>query len=162
MYCLSHKYLVNIEFFVRLVFCLYCVTCLTLLSLRFIIAGDFHPNPGPSTSLDFSSISQNSFEMNSQFLTKHQSFCQLQGLMYFQQRDLIQDELSDFDILAFSEIWLNQSISTDNLKFVSFSEPEWKDCLHDSHGGVLLYIINNIRYRCTYNLEPLCIDCIWV
>ena len=77
--------------------------------------------------------------MNSLFLTKHLSFVYISNTL-----DLIQTKLCDFDILVFSETWLNQSISTDDLKLVSFSEPERKDHLHDSHGDVLLYVKNNI------------------
>ena len=50
-------------------------------------------------------------------------------------------------MIAFSETWLNQSISTDDLKFGSFSEPERKDRLHDSHDvycymSKIIYVIN--------------------
>ena len=103
------------------------------------MSGDIHPNPGPSTSLDFSPTSQNSFEMNSLFLTKHVSFVHYNVQNIVNKLYLIRAELSDLEILAFSETWFNQSIPTDDLKFVSFSEPERKDRLRDSH-GVYCYI----------------------
>ena len=38
------------------------------------------------------------------------------------------------DILAFSETWLNPSISTTDLYSQSYTEPERKDRIGDSHG----------------------------
>ena len=126
------------------------------------MSGDVHPNSGPSKSPHLSPTLQNSSEMNPLFLTKHMSFVNYNVQSIFNKLDLIRVELSDFDIIAFSETWLNQSISTDDLKFESFSEPERKDRLHDSHGGVLLYVKNNICYKRRCDLEPLGIKCIWI
>ena len=49
--------------------------------------------------------------------------------------DILRSELFEFDILAFSETWLNPSISKETLLIQSYREPERKDRQGDSHGG---------------------------
>ena len=61
--------------------------------------------------------------------------------------DILQAELFDFDILAFSETWLNHSVDTEDLLFQSFNKPESKDRLGESHGGVILCILKKIYTR---------------
>ena len=54
--------------------------------------------------------------------------------------DIIYSELFDFDILAFSETWLNPDTPTDDRLLDSFNKPERKDRPADSHGGVMVYV----------------------
>ena len=70
-------------------------------------------------------------------------------------------ELSNFDILAFSESYLHPNISDEELKIPSYNKPERKDRDNDPHGGVLIYIKDTSHYKRRMDLEPVCIECIW-
>ena len=65
-------------------------------------------------------------------------------------------------MLAFSETWLNQSISSDDLLFQSFNRPERKDRVGDSHGGVMIYVKEGIYYKRRDDLEIQGIECICI
>ena len=45
-------------------------------------------------------------------------------------------QLFEFDILAFSQTWLNPSVLSQGLHIQTFRDPERKDRVGDSHGGV--------------------------
>ena len=76
--------------------------------------------------------------------------------------DLLTTELSEFDILAFTETWLNPSVPTNDLTIYSYRIPERKDRPGDSHGGVILYVKNNIHYTRRQNLELRGVESIWI
>ena len=66
------------------------------------------------------------------------------------------------DILAFTETWLNQSVDTEDLLFQTFNKPERKDRTGDSHGGVMLYVKENIYYKRREDLEIRGVENIWI
>ena len=76
--------------------------------------------------------------------------------------DLLTTELSEFDILAFTETWLNPSVPTNDLTIDSYRIPERKDRQGDSHGGVILYVKNNIHYTRRQDLELRGVESIWI
>ena len=70
--------------------------------------------------------------------------------------------LFDFYILSCSKTWLNSSVSLNDLHIQSFNKPERKDRVGDSHGGVLVYVKENIHYRQRHDLENLGLKNIWI
>ena len=64
--------------------------------------------------------------------------------------DLLTTELNEFDILAFTQTWLNLSVPTNDLTIDSYKIPERKDRPGHSHGGVILYVKNNIHYTAAF------------
>lgn len=125
-------------------------------------SGDVHPNPGPSTvSSDTSSNSTASF-LSHATLSNHLSFVHYNVQSVFSKLDLLFSELHTFDILAFSETWLNSSIANDDLSLQLFQTPERKDRVGDSHGGVMIYVRDSIFYKRRRDLEPHGIECIWI
>ena len=76
--------------------------------------------------------------------------------------DILHSELFDFDILAFTETWLNPSIDLDDLTLLSYNKPERKDREGDSHGGVLLYIKKALYYKRRADLEIRGVESIWI
>ena len=70
-------------------------------------------------------------------------------------------ELSDFDILAFSESWLHANILDEDLTIPSHNNPERKDRPNDPHGGIFIYTKDTIPYKRRLDLEPARIECIW-
>ena len=71
-------------------------------------------------------------------------------------------ELSDFDILAFSETWLHAAIQTTDLLMPKFKPPERKDRTRNHRGGVIIYVKDPVHYTRRNDLEPLNIECIWI
>ena len=73
--------------------------------------------------------------------------------------DILQAELSEFDILAFTETWLTPQIDTDELELATYFKPERKH-RETGHGGVILYIKETLRYKRRADLEIRGIECI--
>ena len=125
-------------------------------------SGDVHPNPGPSSvSSDTSSASAASILSSIDF-AKHLSFVHYNVQSVFPKLDVLFAELCDLDILAFSEIWLNSSITNDDILLQLYHSPERKDRIGDSHGGVMIYVRDTIHYIRRMDLEPQGIECLWI
>ena len=152
--------------YVLLIYTTLCIWTCNLL----LLSGDIHPNPGPASTastLSFSSsqetvLSFSPTDLNLTNLANHLSFVHYNVQSLRLKLDLIAAELCDFDILAFSETWLNPSVSTTDLYIQSYREPERKDRIGDSHGGVVLYVKNTLYYRRRADLELRGIECIWI
>ena len=76
--------------------------------------------------------------------------------------DILEPELSTFDLVSLSETWLNDSISTEDLLFNDFKAPFKRDRVGDSHGGIIVYVKNDIPCKRRQDLELLNIECIWL
>ena len=130
-----------------------------LLSL-ILLSGDVRPNPGPSSaSSTTSSMDSSVTNVLSQF--HHLSFIHYNVQSIYNKLDVLTAELSDFDILAFSESWLHPNISDEESNIPSYNKPERKDRDNDPHGGVLIYIKDSIHYKRRVDLKPVGIECIW-
>ncbi len=160
----SIKYLDNIRFTIH---CLSLSSVITIqllayILLHIILSGDIHSNPGPSSPLASQSSSSSSLSNVTLDLSNHISFVHYNVQSIALKLDVLYAELCDFDILAFSETWLNPSINQSDLLLDSFQPPERKDRVGDSHGGVLLYIKDNIHYKRRSDLEIIGNECIWI
>ena len=164
---ISKTIMTNIKF--TRVVCLLGALSIALLWLWTLLltSGDVHPNPGPSSmssnssSSNFSNSSNDSF-LNTLKLSKHLSFIHYNVQSIANKLDILTAELSDFDILAFSETWLNTAIQTTDLLMPNFKPPERKDRARDHHGGVMIYVKDSVHYIRRNDLEPLNIECIWI
>ena len=76
-------------------------------------------------------------------LTHNLSFVHYNVQSIFSKLEILQAELSEFDILAFTETWLSPSIDTNELLLHSFNTPERKDRTGDNHGGVIIYVTDS-------------------
>lgn len=142
------------------------VTFLAWLWVLLLISGDVHPNPGPaSTSSSTSSTSSShdsSLFINTINLSKYLSFIHYNVQSIANKIDILSAELTDFDILAFSETWLHPNIHTNDILIPEFKPPERKDRQRDRHGGVMLYVKDTLFYKRRQDLEPLNTECIWI
>ena len=107
-------------------------------------------------SSDWSSISSLSSTLNSLLslgLSRYVLFVHYNVQLIVPKLDIIMAELSEFDILSFSEPWLNPAVTNDNISiFVILYLPERKDFVDDSHGGVIIHIKDHIHYVRRHNL----------
>ena len=85
------------------------------------------------------SVSTDISALHSSVLSKHLSFIHYNVQSILPKFDILFTELCDFDILAFSETWLNASITDDDISHQLYHKPERKDRA-DGYGGVLLYV----------------------
>ena len=107
---------------------LQCYVSQIFVAMSLIICGDVHPNPGPNTddvSLLDSSISHSNSDsldimrdIDSNFSIIHLNVQSLRP-----KRDILNGNLSDFDILCFSESWLNDEIPNSEIMFDGFNTP---------------------------------------
>ena len=58
--------------------------------------------------------------------------------------------------------WLNDSVSNQDLEFNDFQLPFRRDREGDSHGGILVYVKNDIPCKRRDDLELNNIECLWV
>ena len=128
-----------------------------------ILSGDVHPNPGPETQSETNSdtfIESSSFD--SSVFRKSLSIVHYNVQSVLHKLDILSVELQHFDVLTFSETWLNDSVNTCDIMINSYQKPERKDRERDSHGGVLIYIKENIPYKRRLDLEINQLECIWI
>ena len=76
--------------------------------------------------------------------------------------ELLEAELIEFDILAFTETWLSSSTDTNELLLHSFNTPERKDREGDNYGGVMIYVKDCLHYGRRADLVSRNIESIWI
>ena len=92
-------------------------------------------------------------------LNTYLSFTIMCRIIILPKLDILYTELCDFDILAFSESWLNASVPDEDLYF-QLNHKQRKDRDGDSHGGVILYVKKYLHYIRRRAMEPNGIECI--
>ena len=75
---------------------------------------------------------------------------------------MIESEFSNFSLISLTETWLNDSVSNQDLEFNDFQLPFRRDRESDSHGGILVYVKNDIPCKRRDDLELNNIECLWV
>ena len=142
------------------------VFSLLMVHLLLLQSGYVHPNPGPSSvssdTSDNLSRSSASSVLDSINLYRHLSFVHHNVQSIVPKLDMILAELFDFDVLAFTETWLNPNIVSDDISLISYHHPGRKDRVADSHRGVIVYIKYSIHYKRHRVLELNGVECIWV
>ena len=118
-----------------------------LIHLLLLQSGNVHPHPGPSSAssdtANISTLSSTLSSLHSLGLSRHLSFVHYNVQSIVPKLDTIMAELSDFDILAFSETWLNPSVTKDDISLLSYHPPERKIVLQIVM-VVLLFILKII------------------
>jgi len=153
----------DIQLLIKLLYCFKFVGTLLWLACILLQSGDIHPNPGPLFSE--SSIHTNT-ETSSPTCnlsaTNHLSFVHYNVQSLVHKLDILNTGLHEFDIIAFSETWLNDSVLSSDIMFNGFHLPIRKDRPLDSHGGVLIYVNENIAFKRRSDLELNHIEWIWI
>ena len=109
------------------------------LYLLIVLSGDVEINTGPE-SVDLSpgcsscttDISLSLFEHN--FSVQHYN---VQSLLA--KVDLLQMELSQFDVITLSETWLSPNIPDNKIHFQNYQQPVRKDRQDNTYGGLIIY-----------------------
>ena len=135
---------------------------LLIFAYLLVLSGDIHPNPGPTEgeSSDLSLCSSDIYNFLN--LPNHLSTVHYNVQSMANKVDILMSEFSYFDIISFSETWLNEKCSNQNILFPTFHHPERKDRLHDRYGGVILYVKKTLSYIRRHDLELNRLECIWI
>lgn len=151
----SERYYSNVIFVRKTLFVFLTVLIVTWLITIMLLSGDIELNPGPvSISSQASSVTEINTLTDLLTMPNNFSFIQYNVQSILNKLDILTAELSNFDVLSFTETWLNNSIETDDLLIPSYHRPERKDRTHDSHGGVILYVKDFIYYERRSDFEP--------
>ena len=135
------------------------VTLSTWLMILLLMCGDVHPNPGPefSPNSSISSCSVSTIDIASSLSLVHYN---VQSIL--SKIDILTTELQVFDIMAFTETWLGEATQSEELEIPTFHPPERKDRKSDNHGGVIIYVKNNIFYKRRKDLEINDLESLWI
>ena len=86
---------------------------------------------------------------------KHQYFSIIQYNVQslLPKLDIIESELSKFDIVAITETWLDETISDNDISLTCFKNPYRCDRPGDAHAGVAVYIRDFRGFLCLLPLS---------
>ena len=130
----------------------------TFLALLLYQAGDVEKNTGPVSE----SASDSSQSFHFPPIQGNLSMVHYNVQSVLNKLDLIEAEFSDFSIISLTETWLNETKPTDDLVFNGFRTPFRRDRVGDSHGGILVYVKQDIPCKRRPDLELANIECIWI
>lgn len=142
------------------------ITCLnnfdyyTWLRMLLTVAGDIESNPGPKgDSFASDSDSDTSY---SDMLKNNFSVVHYNVQSAYHKMDILETELSCFDIISFSETWFNSNVDSSEVSINGFRAPFRNDRTDDGHGGVAVYVKYNIPCLRRHDLEMLNVESVWL
>ena len=114
-----------------------------------LLCGDVHPNPGPTLQVNNTNIS-----------IVHNNICSLQN-----KRNIVEAELTSFDIIALTETWLYNDFPSDRIAIKGYHPPIRFDRPSDTqyhHGGVAIYVKDHLycKHRPEFNVPGL--EAVWI
>ena len=135
-----------------------------ILSLLLLRSGDVEPNPGPefSDSVSASSSSSSSFSSSNTILQEHFSVVHYNIQSLLNKVDILDSELSSFDVVCLSETWLDNRTTDSDIKMHGFKVPYRRDRLGDNHGWICVYVKENVYAKRRIDLELQDIECLWI
>ncbi len=137
-------------------------SCITtwLVCLLISLSGDIHLNPGPSStsSSNEADLSSCSFEyLSGMFSVFHVNIQSLRPKL-----DLLEYETQFYDVIVFTETWLNNTIQDNSLQIPNFSQLHRLDRQNRIGGGVAIYVRDSLTSKRRYDLEVTNLEAIWV
>ena len=129
------------------------------------ISGDIHPNPGPvqmnvdssNNSTSYSNLLDDIEDFHANLSIIHLN---IQSLL--PKRDILNANLSHFDILCFTESWLTKEIPRNEIAFDGFETNFRNDRIGRPGGGVIVYIKDSIYGKRRSDLEINGLECVWI
>lgn len=136
-----------------------CLVSLYILSLKICRSGDVELNPGPISDPDISDPLLDSYAKltNSGISIMHLNIQSLKPKI-----DLLAVEAQPYEILVFSETWLNHNIQNDDLQIPNFSPPFRCDRRDRIGGGVAIYVRDTIHAVQRQDLLLEGLEALWV
>lgn len=113
-----------------------------LIVMSLLLLSGIERNPGP-VSFDSSSSTSPSITMDEKVIKDKFSIVHYNVQSIVNKLDLIESELQNFDVICLTETWLDQRTRDDNLSINGFKLYR-RDRPGDNHGGICVYVRNNI------------------
>ena len=76
--------------------------------------------------------------------------------------DLVRGETIAYDVMVFTESWLNTNISNDSISIEQFHEPLRCHRTTRTGGGVVMYIPDNVSFKQRHDLEVTNLEAVWI
>lgn len=90
-------------------------------------------------------------------------FCTLQYPKAYIAKQLnFVSELNGFNFIVLSETWLRHKIPTDSFCLQRYHSPVRKDSTDGTHGGVCLYVKENVHFTRRSDLDITYTECLWI
>ena len=132
----------------------------SLIIMSLLLMAGIERNPGPlseASALSAESVlTMDDSVIKAKFSVVHYNVQSLSNKV-----DLIQSELSNFDIICLTETWLDQRTIDDDLALNGFNLHR-RDRPGDHHGGICVYVNQNIFSRRRNDLELPNIENVWI
>ena len=126
-------------------------------------------NPSPVTSLSEIRDTDNSYLSRSVDSTDYEAIIngKLSLVHYNIQNlsnkiDILESELNTFSIVCLTETWLDQRILDNDIKMNSYKLPFSRDRPDDNHGGICVYVKENLYAKSRNDLESQDLECVWI
>ena len=119
------------------------------------------PNPGPD-SVENISLSSSSSAASLATLQNLFSIMHLNIQSLTPKIDLVRSESTAYDVMIFTESWLNPSVSNETIATENFPDPIRYDRTDRIGGGVAMYIRDNIFFKRRSDLEIANLEAVWV
>ena len=149
-----------------------------LCTVYLLIACDISKNPGPFPSnSDFSNsiLNTSSVDSDNNFHEWFVNSCDLSAdfksylsLIHLNIQsikpkcDILNAELSEFDILCFTESWLDVTVQDSDVALQGFDVPFRNDRSDRPGGGVIVYCKNNLVCTRRHDLDVRGVECVWI
>ena len=142
---------------------------LLMLSMLLLRSGDVEMNPGPDPSLSDSRDTDNSYLSSSVDSTDYEAIINGKfSLVHYNIQslsnkiDILESELSTLSIVSLTETRLDQRIPDNDIKMNSYKLPFRRDRPGENHGGICVYVKENLYAKRRNDLEPQDIECVWI
>ncbi|KAK6191763.1 hypothetical protein SNE40_003365 [Patella caerulea] len=109
--------------------------------LTLMLSGDIHPNPGTTKLLTILHLNVRSLQS---------------------KLDMISAEMSEFDVLTFSETWLTDTSNTELLELRGYHKPILCNRTVGPGGGVAIYIRDSLYFKARLDLNIAGLEAVWV
>ena len=135
------------------------MVCYVIMSLL-LLAG-IEPNPGPISEASTISSNISSTYCDLEMVKDKFSIVHYNIQSLTKKLDIIESELCNFDIICLTETWLDDRTPNNNLSLTQYNLYR-RDRVGDNHGGICMYVKQNIYSRRRQDLELPNIECVWV
>ena len=139
------------------------------LSILLSRSGDIETNPGPTSSsepsIDYSSgssITDSASELSPALFQNYLSLVHYNVQSLLLKIDIIETELTKYDLLCFTETWLSPNVLDNDVLLTGFKAPIRYDRPNDAHGGVAVYIKESLYSKRRSDLEIRGVENIWI
>lgn len=111
--------------------------------LLLLLSGDIEVSPGPHSKTDLCVVHVNTGSIRN-------------------KTDLLEAEYRRVDVITVSETWLSDLDCDSSIYLTHFRPPVCRDRPNNPHGGVAIYVRNNMYYKPRIDLSVNGLEAVWV